>query len=119
MNTLTTATKFDDGKARIELVPPESVLAAAKVFTFGAQKYGDHNWEIEPGMDWQRLFGACMRHLWAWIGKSKYSNENFAFGPLDTETKMSHLWHALCCLMMLVAYESRGMGGLKKPRRRK
>jgi hypothetical protein len=31
------------------------------------------------------------------------------FGDLDLETSKSHLWHALTCIAMLVAYEERGM----------
>ena len=34
----------------------------------------------------------------------------FLFGELDTETGYSHLWHAACCLMFLIAYEARGSG---------
>ena len=100
--------KHDNGKARIELVPPELVFAVAHILTFGAIKYADRNWEL--GMSWGRVFGACMRHLWAWWGGKGPTTKSFLFGELDTETGMSHLWHAACCIAFLVAYEERGAG---------
>src|SRR5690606_26725267 len=100
--------KDDQGKARIELVPPELVLAVAKVLTFGADKYTDRNWE--GGMKWSRVFGALMRHLWAWWGGSGPTTKSFAFDDIDTETGYSHLWHAGCCIAFLIAYEERSVG---------
>lgn len=92
------ANKFDGEKVRLDLLPPEAIFSLGKVMTFGAQKYGDRNWE--NGMKWSRLFGAAMRHLWAWFkGEDK-----------DPETSYSHLEHALCCVAFLVAYEQRGVG---------
>lgn len=94
----TEGVKFDQGKTRYELLPPEFLAATADILTFGAAKYGDRNWE--KGMHWSRVFGALMRHLMAWwAGNSK-----------DDETGKSHLWHAACCLAFLIAYEARGAG---------
>lgn len=36
--------KFDTGKPPINLVPSAAIVAAAQVFAFGAQKYGENNW---------------------------------------------------------------------------
>lgn len=91
-------TKYDGGKLRMDLIPPEAVYALADILTFGAEKYEARNWE--QGMDWGRVYGALQRHLWAW-----WDNESE-----DPETGKSHLWHALCCLAFLVAYEQRGVG---------
>ncbi len=90
--------KFDAGKPRYELLPPEFLEGAAHVLTFGAEKYADRNWE--KGMNWSRAFGALMRHMWAWWR----GQDN------DDETGMSHLWHAACCLAFLIAWEARGHG---------
>ena len=57
--------KFDEGKARYELIPPEPFEALAILYTNGAAKYGDRNWE--KGMSMVRLFGAMMRHAWKWL----------------------------------------------------
>lgn len=95
--------KNDDGKARYELLAPEFLDGTAQILTFGAAKYEDRNWE--KGMKWSRVFGAMMRHMWAWWAGQK----------LDPETGKSHLWHASCCLMFLVAYEARQTGEDDRP----
>lgn len=83
------AKKYDEGKPRFDLVPPTIMLEIAKVFTFGASKYGDRNWE--QGLDFGRLKGALDRHMNAfWRGED-----------LDEETGLSHLAHAGCCLLMM------------------
>lgn len=91
--------KHDQGKTRYELLPPEFLEAVASILTFGAQKYADRNWE--RGIKYSRVFGALMRHLWAW-----WRGNN-----LDDETGKSHLWHAGCCLAFLITYETRNMSG--------
>lgn len=100
--------KFDDAKARFDLIPPELLFAVADILSFGAAKYGDRNWE--KGMDWGRCFAAMMRHMWAWWGAKGPTPKNFLLGDLDDETEKSHLWHAACCLSFLIAFEERGVG---------
>ena len=100
--------KDDGGKARMELIPPELLFAVADILTFGAAKYEDRNWE--RGMSWGRVFGALMRHMWAWWGGKGPTTRSFLLGELDAETGRSHLWHAGCCLAFLIAYEERGVG---------
>ena len=59
---------------------------------------GERNWE--KGMKWGRVFGALMRHMWAWWrGQDR-----------DPETGFSHLSHAACCIAFLIAYEHRCIG---------
>lgn len=99
--------KFDTGKVRYELLPPEFLEETAKVLTFGAQKYEDRNWEL--GMSWSRVFGALMRHLWAWW--------NPFVSSTDEETGLSHLSHAACCIAFLIAYEKRNSGTNDKPKK--
>lgn len=95
--------KADAGKAPYHLIAPEHLEALAAVLDFGAKKYAPRNWE--KGMDWSRPFSALMRHMWAW-----WRGEG-----ADPETGMSHLWHAACCIMFLVAYEERGIGRDDRP----
>ena len=97
------ALKFDEEKIRYELLPPEFLEATSVILTFGAKKYEDRNWE--KGMKWSRVFGALMRHMWAW-----WRGEH-----TDPETGKSHLWHACCCLAFLVAYEQRKVGEDDRP----
>ena len=105
---MTEGKKFDDDKVRMELLAPEFLFAVATILTFGAKKYAEYNWAL--GMKWSRCFGAMMRHMWAWWGGKEDTNTNFLFGDLDEESCFSHLWHAACCLMILIAYEARKTG---------
>lgn len=100
--------KDDGGKVRIELFPGDALFAISQVLTFGATKYADRNWEL--GMSWGRVFGALQRHLWSWWQGKAPTTKSFLFGELDTETGMSHLWHAGCCVVFLIAYEQREIG---------
>lgn len=90
--------KLDNDKLRTDLIPMDALIGITQVFTFGARKYADRNWE--KGMQWSRVLGSCLRHLFAWaMGQDK-----------DKESGMSHLWHAGCCIMMLISYENRLVG---------
>ena len=95
--------KDDQGKAAYHLLAPEFLEGTARVLEFGARKYGARNWEA--GMHWSRPFAALMRHMWAWWRGDR----------ADHETGMSHLWHAACCLMFLIAYEARQTGKDDRP----
>lgn len=100
--------KDDTDKIRLELIPPELMFAVGDILTSGAKKYADRNWE--KGMSWSRVFGALMRHMWAWWGGKGPTTKSFLFDSFDSETKRSHLWHAGCCIAFLIAYEERGVG---------
>lgn len=82
-------TKNDKGKPRISLIPKEALWGMADAFTYGAKKYGDHN--FRGGIEYTRLADACMRHLTAFI-----SGED-----LDDESGNCHIDHALASLGML------------------
>ncbi len=84
--------KFDNDKPRTDLLPTKPLLDIAEILAFGAKKYGERNWET--GMRWSRLYGAALRHLWAW----------FAGEENDKETGRSHLAHAACCVIFLMQY---------------
>jgi len=99
--------KFDADKDPWHLAPWDAFLAIVKVLSFGANKYAPRNWE--KGMDWSRPWSALQRHLTAWWGQE----------GLDPETGYSHLWHAGCCLVFLIAYEIRGVGKDDRPTPRK
>lgn len=81
--------KFDGGKPRTDLLPPDALLGTAAVFEYGARKYAAHNWR--KGIAISRLTGALLRHLFAFMA----GEDN------DPESGLPHLDHALCSLMML------------------
>ena len=79
-----------DDKTRWELMPLDCLEDIARVYTEGAKKYGDNNWQnLENG--YQRYKGALLRHLYA----STY--EEF-----DSETKVRHeaaiAWNSIALL---------------------
>ena len=92
--------KYDKDKLRVELIPPEFILATANGLTYGASKYSPGNWSTGDGFEWSRLYGGLQRHLNAWAsGEDK-----------DPESGNPHLDHACCMLSFLVAHISRGQG---------
>lgn len=90
--------KYDQGKPPMALLPPEAMNEIARVLGFGANKYGNHNWR--NGLDWTRISSAVLRHLSAW-----HAGED-----LDPESGLSHLAHAGCGIMFLIAYEQNKIG---------
>ena len=90
--------KHDSGKRRYDLIPYDALEEIVKVLEFGATKYDDNNWC--RGAAWSRYWTATMRHVVAW-----WSGESN-----DKETGLSHLAHAGCCILFLLAYELRGLG---------
>ena len=90
--------KHDEQKIRLELLSVDALNAIGEVMTFGAGKYADHNWR--EGFEWSRLYGAALRHL-----TSHMNGEN-----KDSESGLSHLAHAGCCIMFLLQHEKRKLG---------
>lgn len=90
--------KHDDGKPRMDLLPPEALREIADVLALGAQKYDAHNWR--KGFAYSRLLAAALRHVFSWAG-----GEN-----KDPESGKSHLAHAACCLMFLITFEQTRTG---------
>ena len=84
--------KYDDGKVMYQLIPWYPLEEVAKVYTYGAHKYSEDNWR--GGMSWSRLFGAIMRHTWAW----------FRGEDVDRESGLLHLAHATFGLFSLMEY---------------
>lgn len=86
--------KYDDGKARWELIPFRAMRDVVDVLTYGSRKYADDNWKIVPDAR-KRYVSAAFRHLTDWAGGEKK----------DSETGKSHLAHAICCLLFLLWFE--------------
>lgn len=95
---VTDGVKFDEGKPRFDLLPPDALNEVARVYTFGAAKYADRNWE--KGMDWGRVYAAQQRHMSAFWGGEMH----------DPETGMLHTAHATFGTLVLTAYQLRRAG---------
>ena len=91
-------TKFDNDKPQMDLLPFDTLEEVAKVLTFGARKYAPYNWA--KGMKYSRLIAACLRHFFKWCKGDEH----------DPETGLSHLHHAICCLMFLSEYQRMNVG---------
>lgn len=86
--------KFDSGKPRWGLLPFREVREVVDVLTFGAQKYSDDNWQnVRPT---NRYIDAAFRHITAWLTGEKK----------DAESGISHLAHAICCLLFLMWFDN-------------
>jgi hypothetical protein len=95
--------KFDTGKLRMDLLPPDAISALATILTDGAAKYNPRNWE--KGMDWSRPYAALLRHLMAWWGGE----------DIDPESGHPHMWHVLCNAVFLTSYQTRQIGRDDRP----
>lgn len=94
----TSGTKYDTGKAPLDLLPYSTLVEVAHVFGFGADKYSRWNWR--GGLGYSRLLAAAMRHI------GEFNNGE----DLDPESGRCHISHALACLMMLQAQIIEGFG---------
>lgn len=89
--------KNDSDKTMWQLLPFDALEQIAQVFTLGAAKYSDRNWE--NGINYSRVIGATFRHMSAWVQGER----------VDAETGLSHLAHAGANVLFLLAYEQREM----------
>jgi len=89
--------KYDGDKAKLYLLPPKSILEVGKVLTYGADKYDPENWRKVDDLQ-NRYTSAALRHIFAHIdGEAD-----------DQETGLSHLAHAMCCLLFKLEDELLG-----------
>ena len=86
--------KYDSEKPKLHLLPPKAVIEVGKVLTFGAAKYDPENWKKVPDLQ-NRYTSAALRHIFAHMDGEE----------LDPETKLSHLAHAMCCLLFKLEIE--------------
>lgn len=75
------AKRFNEGKIRYGLIPKYANEQLAKVFTLGALKYGEDNWQ--KGQKWSIIEESLRRHLEAYA-----AGEDF-----DPETGIYHVTH--------------------------
>lgn len=88
--------KDDQDKIRTDLFSVVAFNGTSTVLTFGAKKYAPWNWA--KGINYMRVYGALLRHLFAWVRGQQF----------DEETGLPHLDHAACCIMFLQHYDRDG-----------
>lgn len=101
----TGAVKASIGKRPLHLLPRDAIEAVADVMALGAAKYGDRNWE--RGLSISDLVRAADGHLWDWFLRRNDGR--------DPQFGTSHLAHAACCVLFLLAHELRGLPDDRPP----
>lgn len=85
--------KYDSGKPRLALVPPDAIKAIGVIMTYGVDKYYENSWkEVEP---W-RWRDALMRHLCDYLEDP---------ASIDEESGYPHLWHIIANAAILCGLE--------------
>ncbi len=80
-------TKYDQGKSRLDLLPPLAIELVGHVLAHGAIKYAPGNWRLCK--DPNRYIAAMLRHTFAELRGE----------DLDPESEIFHLAHAACCAL--------------------
>ena len=86
--------KYDSEKPKMNLLPPKAIVEISKVLTFGAEKYDAENWRKLDDLQ-NRYTAGALRHIFAHMDGEE----------LDSETNLSHLAHAMCCLLFKLEIE--------------
>ena len=86
--------KYDSEKPKMNLLPPKAIVEISKVLTFGASKYDAENWRKLDDLQ-SRYTAGALRHIFAHMDGEE----------LDSETNLSHLAHAMCCLLFKLEIE--------------
>lgn len=85
------------------IVDSDTLTEVSSVLTFGAAKYAPLNYA--KGMAFSRVLNSFRRHALAVVGDN----------PLDTESGLSHMAHALCNVLFAVTYTLTGVGHDDRP----
>lgn len=97
------ALRYDGGKSRVDLIPPEFIEALGRHYGVGALKYAERNWE--KGMSWSRCYASALRHMLAfWRGEE-----------IDEETGSPHVIAAAWNMAALHWYAAHGAGTDDRP----
>ena len=88
--------KKDEGKLRMDLIPPIALTALGEVLTAGSNKgYPDNNWKTVPNSE-SRYLAALLRHLTSHMEGNKF----------DKESGLLHLKHVLANITFLIYLEN-------------
>ncbi len=89
------AKRFNSGKPQLSLLPAIACEEEAKVWEFGAKKYGRSNWRSLWGDNTTNVaLDSALRHLFAMLDGEM----------IDKESGLYHAAHARCNLAMILEY---------------
>lgn len=92
--------KHDQEKPMMALIPARAAEEEAWVWTFGARKYGLHNWR--RGLTYMRIVSAILRHTYAILRGE----------DIDPESGKLHAAHIRCDAGMLIEFYLDGRNDL-------
>lgn len=87
--------KLDDGKSRLDLLPPFAIAALGDVLTYGAKKYAPDNWRRVPDAR-RRYIAAALRHIL----------QDMSGERCDRESGLPHISHALASLSFIAELDA-------------
>lgn len=90
--------KFNAGKPRFDLIPPDALRDLAQLYEIGSRKYADRNWE--KGMNWGKIQSSLMNHYTKWAKGEDY----------DDETGIHHMIAVMWNAIALYHYQTKGLG---------
>ena len=93
------AKRFNEGKARLDLVEPSFELALGKVLGFGAEKYGEFNWRNSCNTaDHEAFVRGCIASL------KRHTNKLQSGEFIDDESGVAHAAHIAANAMFIQYY---------------
>lgn len=89
------AKRFNGGKPKLSLLPAKALIAEARVWEMGEQKYGRDNWRKLWGDETvDVVLDSAMRHMVAMLDGELY----------DSESGLPHAAHVRCNMAMLLEF---------------
>lgn len=89
------ATRYNDGKSDMSLLPTKACIEEAKVWAMGEKKYGRSNWKKLWGDDTINVvMASLLRHAFAILDGEE----------LDPESGLDHAGHIRCNAAMIIEY---------------
>lgn len=108
-NSVKTGIKDDNGKVRMDLLPPDCLKEVARILTDGANHYGAYNWlgansdgteypsDGETALKYSRVYAALLRHAYSW----------FSGETIDKESGRFAMAHVICNALFLLTFDMR------------
>lgn len=83
--------ELKNGKGRFDLLPPRAIVRVAKRLEYGAQKYGDRDWD--KGLPYSKTIDSALRHIFQFM-RGENNEDHLAAAAtqilslMDTEEKV-------------------------------
>jgi hypothetical protein len=95
--------RYNTGKRRYDLLPPDAMAALADLMTIGSRKYAERNWEL--GMAFSDASASLERHLQDWKAGIDH----------DDESRQLQMAHVAINAIFLLTWQLRDLGQDDRP----